>query len=263
MHTPTHKHNRTLPHHPYDEYGKGPTIILVPGLDGTALLFYRQVPLLGSRFHVLTFPLPDDPQCTMDSLVDNLRRLIEEAVEQKGHKRVLLCGESFGGALCLSFALAYPQLLTGMVIVNSFPVIRRRLRLSLAPRLLKIVPWAAMPLVRRFTESRLHSPHTLAVDLAEFHDRTRAIGRDGYIRRLEILRTYDVRHQLGRIRTPTLFLAGDLDHLVPSVKEARFMASALPNASVKVLRGYGHVCLINHDFNLLDHITPWLDSLPR
>jgi len=261
MSHPSSQHNGTIAHHPYDEYGRGPTLILVPGLDGTALLFYRQVPLLGSRFHVLTFPLPDDPRCTMDSLVDDLRQLIEEVVEQRGHERVLLCGESFGGALSLSFALAYPQLLLGLVIINSFPVVRRRLRLSLAPRLLRIVPWAAMPLVRRFTESRLHSPHTLAVDLAEFHERTRSIGRDGYIRRLEILQTYDVRNQLGRIRTPTLLLAGDLDHLVPSVKEARFMASRMPHAVVQILRGYGHVCLINHDFNLLDRIVPWLDSL--
>jgi pimeloyl-ACP methyl ester carboxylesterase len=197
----------------------------------------------------------------MDSLVDDLRQLIEEAVEQRGHERVLLCGESFGGALSLSFALAYPQLLLGLVIINSFPVVRRRLRLSLAPRLLRVIPWAAMPLVRRFTESRLHSPHTLAVDLAEFHERTRSIGRDGYIRRLEILQTYDVRNQLDRIRTPALLLAGDLDHLVPSVNEARFMASRMPDATVKILRGYGHVCLINHDFNLLDHIAPWLDGL--
>ena len=33
---------------------------MVPGLDGTARLFYRQVPLLAGHFDVLTFPLPDD-----------------------------------------------------------------------------------------------------------------------------------------------------------------------------------------------------------
>ncbi|MCU0571680.1 MAG: alpha/beta hydrolase [Syntrophobacteraceae bacterium] len=250
-----------IPHLPYAERGQGPTIILVPGLDGTALLFYRQVPILARRFHVLTFPLPDDSTCTMDSLVEDLRQLVEDAVGQKGHERLILCGESFGGALSLSFAVAYPRLLLGLVIVNSFPVIRRRIRLNLAPRLLKLVPWGAMPFVRRFTESRLHSPHTLPVDLAEFHERTRSIGRQGYIRRLEILQQYDIRGQLQRIRTPTLLLAGDLDHLVPSVREARFMASRLPNATVRILKGYGHICLINHDFSLLDHIAPWLENM--
>jgi hypothetical protein len=45
-----------------------PTIILVPGLDGTALLFYRQEPLLAQRFHVVKFPVPDDSKSTSFSI---------------------------------------------------------------------------------------------------------------------------------------------------------------------------------------------------
>jgi pimeloyl-ACP methyl ester carboxylesterase len=93
--------------------------------------------------------------------------------------------------------------------------------------------------------------------LSEFFERTRAVGRKGYIRRLEILRTYDIRGRLDEIQVPTLFLAGDQDHLIPSVEEAHFMAARMPKATVKVLRGYGHVCLINHDFNLLEEMSPW------
>ena len=32
----------------------------------------------------------------------------------------------------------------------------------------------------------------------------------------------------------------------------------MPNASIKVLEGYGHICLINHDFDLRSAIEPWL-----
>ena len=48
-------------------------MVLVPGLDGTALLFYRQVPSLSTRFRVETFPLRDDPSCTMEGLVADLK----------------------------------------------------------------------------------------------------------------------------------------------------------------------------------------------
>lgn len=246
----------------YQERGKGPPLILVPGLDGTALLFYRQVPLLSRHFHVFTFPLPNDPVCTMDSLVESLRQLIDKVAEGGGAERVLLCGESFGGALSLSFALAYPELLRGMVILNSFPKVRKPFQLRVAPTLLRWMPWGAMPLVRRFTESRIHSPHALPEDLAEFHQRLRWVGKQGYIRRLEILRTYDISDRLQEIATPTLFLAGELDRLVPSVQEAEFMSLRMPNAAMIPLQGYGHVCLINHDFNLLDYILPWLGNKP-
>jgi len=170
---------------------------------------------------------------------------------------VILCGESFGGALSLSFALAHPELVRGLVIINSFSRVQQRARLRLAPIALRAFPWAAMPLVRRFTEARLHSPHALPEDLHEFHERSKAIGRRGYIRRLEILRDYDVRGRLHEIQAPALFLAGDRDQLVPSVAEAHFMAERVPRAELAVLEGYGHICLINHDLDLLDYVGPW------
>jgi pimeloyl-ACP methyl ester carboxylesterase len=244
----------------YLEQGKGHILIMVPGLDGTALLFYRQIPLLARQFHVVTFPLPNDSTCTMESLVENLRLVIQCEIEKHGKQKVLLCGESFGGALSLSLALSHPELLDGLIILNSFPKIRKRFQIAIAPFLLKAMPWGAMPTVRRFTESRLHSPHTLPEDLAEFHERMRSVGKQGYIRRLEILKNYDIRGRLPEIETPTLFLAGDLDQLIPSVAEAKWMASRMPHATVVELKGYGHICLINHDFNLLDYITPWFKA---
>ncbi len=236
------------------------TIVLVPGLDGTALLFYRQTPILSRRFHVETFPLPDDEACSMESLVAGLRDTIDRVARERGEDRVLLCGESFGGALSLSFALRHHERLSGLVILNSFPYIRQRVRIRLGPALLKLVPWRAMPAVRRFTESRLHSSHTRREDIEEFHRRTRSIGRRGYIRRLEILREYDIRDELHKIEVPTLFLAADQDHVLPSVAEARYMAARMPRATVRILEGYGHVCMIHDDFDLLAHVDPWLGT---
>ena len=170
----------------YHVEGRGPALLMVPGLDGTALLFYRQIPRLAPQFRVVSFPLPDDDACTMESLVSDLRTVIHEVSPSEP---VLLCGESFGGALSLSFALEHPEHLKGLIILNSFPRVRQRIQIRIGPPLLKLMPWGAMPLVRRFTESKMHTPHTRSEDLKQFHDRSRAIGRTGYIRRLEILRS--------------------------------------------------------------------------
>jgi pimeloyl-ACP methyl ester carboxylesterase len=232
--------------------------VLVPGLDGTAQLFYRQVPLLSRRFDTRRYPLPDDPTATMDDLVAGL---VGYADAIPGP--VVLCGESFGGALSLASALRRPGSVQGVVMVNSFPWLDQRLRLWLAPRLLRLLPWAAMPLVRRYTEARIHSPHADAADLREFHERCGAIGRSGYIRRLELLQTFDVRDRLGELRPPALFLAGDRDRLLPSVYWATYMAGQVPRGEARVLEGFGHVCLINHDLDLLDHIGPWWDRATR
>lgn len=246
------------PEHLRDLVAPGiPTLILVPGLDGTALLFYRQLPLLAERFHVLAFPLPNESDRSMADLVEELRVLVDEVSDGAA----ILCGESFGGALSLSFALAHPERVRGLVIVNSFSRVSQRVGLRLAPLALRALPWGAMPLVRRFTEQRLHSPHALPEDLREFRERSKQIGREGYIRRLEILRDYDVRERLAELRAPTLFIAGDRDKLVPSVREARFMSERVPDAELVILEGYGHICLINHDLSLLDHVGPWWDRV--
>jgi pimeloyl-ACP methyl ester carboxylesterase len=234
-----------------------PTIVLVPGIDGTALLFYRQIPLLSKRFNVVAFPLPDDPRASMCDLVEDLHELIGEVADDG----VILCGESFGGALSMSTALTHPKDIRGLVVINSFPWLEERLQLRLAPTLLRLMPWAAMPLVRKYTEDRIHSSHTRAEDLAEFHERARAIGRRGYIRRMEMLRDYDLRGRLGGLKAPALFLGSDEDQLVPSARWARWMASQAPAGSVEILRGYGHSCLITHDLDLSIYVEAWWDHV--
>jgi pimeloyl-ACP methyl ester carboxylesterase len=224
--------------------------VLVPGLDGTALLFYRQAPILARRFHVETFPLPDDESCTMESLVAMLKERVERLASERGEEKVFLCGESFGGALSLSFALRHPEKLAGLVVLNSFPYIRQRVRIRLGPPLLKLMPWGAMPLVRRFTESRLHSSHTLPEDIEEFH-RVTAIGRRGYIRRLELCgNTTFGTSSTDRRSHPVS--RGRRDHLVLGRGSALHGGSEC-RGQVKVLEGYGHICMIHYDFDLLEH----------
>jgi pimeloyl-ACP methyl ester carboxylesterase len=238
------------------DIASGETIILVPGLDGTALLFYRQIPLLARHFNVVAFPLPDDPDATMDSLVDDLVNLIREVAPDGA----ILLGESFGGALSMSTALTRPDLVRGLVILNSFPWLSNRPQLHAGRLLMRLIPWAAMPHIRRGTEARIHSSHTNPEDLAEFHERMLQIGRRGYRRRLDILRTYDIRERLSDLRVPTLLLAGDEDRLLPSVRWARYMGDRIPGASVKILSGYGHVCLITHDFDVTEYVAPWWEA---
>lgn len=229
------------------------TIVLVPGLDGTAELFYRQIRPLAKDFNVVAFPLPDRRRDTMENLIDDLAGLVDEVADDGA----VVCGESFGGALAMSLALRRPAAAKGLVVVNSFPYLENRLQLLLAPRLARLVPWATMPLFRRLTEHRLHSAHARDDDLIAFRKAMRNIGRDGYLRRLEILWHYDIREQLSDLSVPTLFVAGTDDRLVPSARWADFMGRRVPAAEVVLLDGYGHCCLINHDLEFATMVGRW------
>lgn len=232
-------------------------VVLIPGMDGTGLLFYRQAPLLARRFTVVTHRLRDDTD-RMDALVvDLLARLDDLAPDGEA---ALLVGESFGGALALSFALAHPARVAGLVIVNSFPYFSPQLRLRLAIHGLSLLPWGAMRIVRRATAWRMHSRHTHRDDLRHFLRLMRQTTRAGYVNRLRILTGYDVRPRLHEVQPRTLFLASSDDHLVPAVEQARLMAGAVPRSAVRVLDGHGHICLIAPDLNLLEIVDAWTQT---
>ena len=237
--------------------GNGPPLLLVPGLDGTGLLFYRQVPGLAARYRVGTLRLPDDER-TMEALVAHVHAAVC-ALAPDG-ERVTLIGESFGGALSLSYALAHPDSVERLVILNSFPYFGPQARLWLGYHVLKATPWGMMRLVRQLTSWRMHSPHTGRSELRRFHELMRATTREGYLARLAILRTYDVRDQLPRLTVPTLYLAADRDHLVPSVEQARFMARLTPASRLRILHGHGHICLIAPDLDLLPILEEWTST---
>jgi pimeloyl-ACP methyl ester carboxylesterase len=183
--------------------GTGAPVVLASGMDGTGQLFYRQVSLLARSYRVATYALRDGAS-TMEQLVADLTRVVDTA--SPADRRAIVVGESFGGALALSFALARPEQVSALVILNSFPYFAPQIRLRLALLGLSVLPWGAMGLVRRLTAFRLHSRHTHRREARRFMALTASASRDGYVGRLRLLTRYDVRQralQRGRPSLPT------------------------------------------------------------
>ncbi|HUQ88627.1 MAG TPA: alpha/beta fold hydrolase [Vicinamibacterales bacterium] len=232
-------------------------LLLVPGIDGTGKLFYRQIPSLERNFTVTAMRLRDDA-LTMDDLVADLHAEVERVSADGG--RVSLLGESFGGALTLSYAVAHPERVDRLVIVNSFAHFGSQARLWLGYHLLRATPWGMMRIVRQLNARRMHSPHTERDEIRRFHELMRAATREGYLSRMRILRDYDIRHQLPSISAPVLYLAADRDTLVPSVEQARLMSALTPRAKMRILEGHGHSCLIAPDMDLAAIVADWLGA---
>ena len=247
---------------PYDPQvtiqGHGEPVVLVPGMDGTGRLFYRQAPLLARSYRVATYALRD-AATSMDTLVADIGEVIDLVAPATG--RAIIVGESFGGTLALSLAVAAPERVSGLVILNSFPYLAPQFRLRLAMYGLRAIPWGAMRLVRRVTAPRLHSRHTHRDEIRRFMELTAGTSRLGYLSRLRLLTRYDVRDRLPELQCPTLFLASELDHLVPSMSQAQYMASLVPGSTVRVLSGHGHICLIAPDIDLEQLLNEWRGAL--
>lgn len=221
--------------------GAGPLLVYVPGLDGTGELFFKQSPRLTHSHRVVTFRSREAGQFTYDDLTRDLADLIEDL----GESQATVVGESFGGTVALSFALSYPSLLKRLVVINSFSRFRRRNTIRFGSKLAMSVPFSLLwPLRRSASSVGLMIDGVAREDRELFWKAIRTVDSHAYQRRLQLIEQFDIEPNLPEILTPTLFVAGDRDLLVPSVSEARFMASKMPNAKVAVISGAGHACLL-------------------
>ena len=237
--------------------GAGPLVVLVPGIGGTGELFYQQVARLSPSYRVVTYTLRDRA-VGMHVLIDDLADVLERV--RGAEKSAIVVGESFGGALALSFALERPGWVDRLVLVNSFAYVGTRMRLALATGAVRAMPWQAMGVVRKLAATHMHSPDTHEDDIRASLRMLTASTREGYLSRLRMLRAYDVRDRLGELPMPTLLLAAREDVLFRSVDHASDMEARIRGSTLKVLERHGHSCLLSPDVDLEAILNEWISS---
>jgi pimeloyl-ACP methyl ester carboxylesterase len=231
----------------YNRIGEGPPIVYIPGLDGTGKLFVRQAEQLKSEFTVITFALRNEPHFTYSDLVSDVVSILDEEKIQKA----TIVGESFGGTIALHFALQHQDRIQRLILVNTFPFFRRRLRLKLARLLL---PLAFVPLIRKGRDV-LAPPFLLSelvdakgIEVLLKHSWTHKY--ETYIQRLKLIASLDLRSRLSEITVPVTIVAAGRDKIVASMKEARYMAALIRNAQIHALPKHGHACLLSGSFSI-------------
>jgi pimeloyl-ACP methyl ester carboxylesterase len=230
-----------------------PLILLVPGLDGTGGLYEPQIPALEEHFRVCAVRFQSIPGFGFPDLVRELEA--ETGAEPPGS--ITVVGESFGGPVAVHFALAFPERVRLLVLINTFSYYRWRLRIRLACLTSPLLRAAGFRQVKDFIAGRLLRWEGIdPVGLDRYYEVIRRVDLGAYRRRLELVREVDLRHRLGEIRIPTLILASGADKIVPSAAEAHFMASKIPTAQVREFPRAGHALLLTPGFSLSDYVSP-------
>lgn len=240
----------------YVKQGCGPAFVYVSGLDGTGKLFYKQAEDLARDHTVVSFPLRGEGRYGMERLVDDLVWIVRNA----GFERATFLGESFGGLLVMSAALAYPEMFERMILVNTFPYFRQRAKIHLGVALFSMLPYPLMKAHRtRAARHVLFSADVGAEDRQLFRQHTGIVPFAGYISRLKIIRDTDIRGRLAQIKVPTLVVAGTADRLIDSVSAAKMMVAQLPHAKLKLLEGTGHTALLSGRVRVREWLTEFAD----
>jgi pimeloyl-ACP methyl ester carboxylesterase len=254
--------------------GQGPALVYVPGIDGSGQLLLGTAPRLEERFRLIRLRYRTSANPAHRSYA-HLAASAIEAVSLRGVERMALLAESFGGGVALRAAIDFPTEVTALALVNTFAHYRRRSRLAVSRVALRCTPAWAIAAGRRVVAPRIlfGGPADRAA-IAEFlgdgkraasarpgaGPRVRGDGDsaarrssdaaavvwgldEGYHARLRMIQDLDLRRDLGRVTQPVAIFASGKDRVVESIRQAREMASALPDAEVEILAGRGHVVL--------------------
>ena len=227
----------------HSDGGEGPTLVYIPGIDGTGEYLLGTADRLREHFRLIMIEYFDDDSPLPDSYEHHAATLHEALTEHNLHPDLLLA-ESFGGAVALQYCLDHPGEIQGLALVNTFPWYRRRTKLRLTRLLFpltrtrlfyalrrRLAPWALF--------GQLREPEALRL----FQARTDPIFDSLYARRLALIAHLDLRPRLEEIDCPVLLFASEKDRVVDSVRQARLMHSLLPHSRLHIIPLGGHLIL--------------------
>jgi pimeloyl-ACP methyl ester carboxylesterase len=183
------------------------TLVLLPGMDGTGLLFG---PLAAALREVCPVTIVAYSHDTASQTYAGLQTQAERALPPDGP--LVLLGESFSGPIAMALAAKHPGRVVGLVLCCSFlrnprPGLRWLRALASIPAPLPPGPVLSAMLLGRFATPGLRDLLNKAlsgVPTAALRARLRAV--------LDI----DVEMQARSLAMPVLYLQASRDHLVPA-----------------------------------------------
>jgi pimeloyl-ACP methyl ester carboxylesterase len=237
-----------------------PTVVLLHGQPGGGVHWRHVVDRLPDSLHVLAEDRPgygthpDGPAGLLGNADAVIRRLDELEVE-----RATIAGHSWGGGIALVLAERHPDRVSALALFASIgPGAVSRLDRALArPWLGGAATWAffrvAGPIARRKILSMLGADKRTEAAFAA--GRTRPQWRTFVVEQQRMVEELPaVNQQLATITAPTLVVTGDSDRVVPMAVADR-LATAIPGARLRVLRGQGHALPLVASADVADAIT--------
>jgi pimeloyl-[acyl-carrier protein] methyl ester esterase len=201
-------------------------LVLLPGLDGTGLLFE---PLCRELSPAITPEIVSYPTQQTDSYSELL-----ELVRSKlptGEPYVLL-GESFSGPLAIRLAAERPPGLRGVILCASFVTCPHRFVPRWAARLVFPAMFYPAPVLAKL---RALIGNYSSLELLSLIDKSlRSVAPTVLAERLREIIRVDVTGDLQRCMVPILYLQGTQDYVVPSSNLTRIRLIQADVLSVQI-----------------------------
>ena len=261
----------------YQESGTGTPLVLLHGFTSSTYSWKDVFEPLSKRFRVIAVDLkgfgfsgkPDG---------DYSRRaqatLVTHLLDYLKIEKAWLCGNSMGGEISLNIALAYPQRVAGLILIDSGGVAMagsgsltpRYLLVPVVGQVLTAFALTSDKLVRAGLEKSFYDDTRIGPERVATYYRplqTRA-GQLAALRARTQASQYPIESELGNITAPTLIIWGVQDELIP-LAAGQKMNSLIKHSKLVTLEKCGHVPQEEMPDRVLNEINTFItakDSLP-
>jgi poly(3-hydroxyoctanoate) depolymerase len=247
--------------------GDGRPLLLVAGIGANVEMWRPLRGALGPRA-TIAFDAPGTGRSQTPRRPLRMRGLatvVAKLLDALGEAEVDVLGYSFGGALAQQLARDRPGRVGRLILAGTSAGM---VSVPAAPHVLALMttPWRyysarhlrlVLPVIAGGRTAR--EPRVLLDHMADRLDLPPSLL--GYQWQLAAITGWTSAHWLHRIQQPTLVLAGDDDPVVP-LANARLLACRIPRARLHVVRGGGHLFLIDQPHDVVDVVSAFLTKEP-
>jgi pimeloyl-[acyl-carrier protein] methyl ester esterase len=204
-----------------------PTLVLLPGLDGTGKLFSEFVTSLGPSIDSLVVSYPKDRSLGYDEL----EALVLSALPSD--RQFVVLGESFSGPIAIRIAARRPAGLVALILSasfakNPFPWLGWARPLAAYLPVKSLPRWVRAPLMWG-SASPQRAPAQMERAMA-------GVAPDVIRRRIGALLAVDETPALARLRLPILVLEAAHDRVIPPAA-SRWILNVQPGAELAQIHG--------------------------
>ena len=222
-----------------------PTIVFLHGLGGSQATWQLVLGELADRYRLVAIDLPGHGRSSAgeaDYSVAGHAAAVAAALTSMGLKGAVIVGHSLGGAVALTIAHDHAGLVSSLVLINS-----AGLGDGISSELTTLMAGPAGTATARgllelfYTDQRLVADRAVADMAATQTDAAWAAQQaTAHAAFAGDKQRVDLLPRMPEISIPTLILWGDQDRVL-SMADGVAMLTVIPDATMKVLAGIGHV----------------------
>jgi len=253
----------------YGDEGTGDPLVLIHGHPFDRSMWRPQVEhFREAGWRIVVPDLRGYGQSTVvpgTTAFETFARDIIGLLDHLGLDRVALGGLSMGGQIVMELYRLFPHRVRALLLADTFAAAEteagKTTRRAAADRLLRegMDPYAAEVLAKMVTPRNIQALPAVAAHVLTMMRATPPEGAAAALRgRAE---RPDYVEMLPRVMVPTLVVVGSEDEFTP-VADAQLIADRIPNATLAVIDGAGHMPNLERPTQFNTALAHFLDALP-